>query len=494
MRQNKTTTKYRFLLMSLILTILSVANVGGQNVLTLEKSLEIAKVGSPDIRQSILNLESNRKSLEAQNASLKSKFSLEITPFDFQRRRVFDDFFSVWNTSEDYNSFGTFSITQPIVKTDGTLSLINRFGYRDNFSEFQDVRTKTYSNNLYLQLDQPIFTYNRTKFELRNLEQNLENAQINHSLQLLNLEKAVTQRFFDVYLAQNRLEIARDELTNQQSSYDLTVNKVEAGLLAREELYQAELNLASSRSKLQNQEVALENSKDNFKLLLGISLFDDILVLADIQLNPVSIDLTEAIEHGLEQRKEIRQKEIDIERSQFELIRTNSQNEFKGNVSLSMGIFGDDPELPNVYDSATKNPRVAISFNIPLWDWGEKKARMAASEADLEVDKIDLERQKNDIIINIRQVYRSLQNLENQIEIAEQNVKNANLTYDINLERYSNGDLTSMDLNQFQIQLSDKKIALSDARINYKLELLNLKIQSLWDYELGQSLLKFPNQ
>ena len=220
-----------------------------------------------------------------------------------------------------------------------------------------------------------------------------------------------------------------------------------------------------------------------------MSIYEDINILADVSLSPYQIDLQEAIEHALEQRQELRQREIDIERSQFELIRTNAQNEFKGNIALSMSIFGDDTKFSEVYESPTNNPRVAVSFNIPLWDWGEKRARMAASRANLEVSKVDLADQKNDIIINIRQVYRSLQNLETQIDIARQNVKNAELTYEINLERYQNGDLTSMDLNQFQIQLSDKKMALSNALISYKLELLNLKIQSLWDFETQQSIL-----
>jgi outer membrane protein TolC len=100
--------------------------------------------------------------------------------------------------------------------------------------------------------------------------------------------------------------------------------------------------------------------------------------------------------------------------------------------------------------------------------------------------------EKNDIMINIRKVYRNLQNLENQILIAEQNVKNAELTYDINLERYKNGDLTSIDLNRFQSQLSEKKSTLGDALINYKVELLNLKIQSLYDFETQQPVIT-PN-
>ncbi len=483
---------FRAGLLLLLMHCTCISQLGAQTVLSLEKAMEIAKVSSPDIRKSFLNLESNGKTLEAQKASYKSRFSLELTPFDFSRQRIFDNFFSTWNTNEDYNSFGTFSVVQPIYKTDGQLSLVNRFGYRDNFSEFQDVRTKTFSNNLYLQLDQPIFTYNRSKLQFQELELNFENAQISYQLQLLNLERTVSQSFYDVYQSQADLQIAEDELENQQTSFDITKNKVEAGLLAKEELYQAELNLASSKSKLQNQQVSLENLKDAFKRTIGMNIFENVAVLANIDLNPYKIDPQEAIDHGLNQRTEIRQREIDIQRSQFELIKTNALNEFKGNISLSMGIFGDDEDVRDVYESPTNNPRIAVSFNVPLWDWGEKKARMAASRANVEISKIDLENQKNDIIINIRQVYRNLQNLETQIEIARQNVKNAELTYEINLERYKNGDLTSMDLNQFQIQLSDKKSALANSLINYKLELLNLKIQTLWDFENQQSVLQLP--
>ena len=129
------------------------------------------------------------------------------------------------------------------------------------------------------------------------------------------------------------------------------------------------------------------------------------------------------------------------------------------------------------------NPRIAISLNIPIWDWGENKARIEAANANLEIQRIDLDVEQNNITIDIRKVYRSLQNLENQIELAEQSVKNAEMTYDINLERYKNGDLTSIDLNRFQSQLSEKKSALADALISYKMELLNLKILSLYDFE-----------
>ena len=62
-------------------------------------------------------------------------------------------------------------------------------------------------------------------------------------------------------------------------------------------------------------------------------------------------------------------------------------------------------------------------------------------------------------------------------------MKNAQLAYDINLERYRNGDLTSLDLGIYQNQLSQAKMDVTNAIIDYKIELLNLKIQTLYDFE-----------
>jgi outer membrane protein TolC len=198
------------------------------------------------------------------------------------------------------------------------------------------------------------------------------------------------------------------------------------------------------------------------------------------------IDISFAIDHGLANRMELRQRKINIELSEFDLVQTKALNEFKGSLGLSVGLFGDNEKFGNVYASPTDNETVSLSLIIPLWDWGEKKSRIKATEATIETNKITLEEEQNDIILGIRKVYRNLINLQNQIEIARQNVTNAQLTYDLNLEKYKNGDLTGMDLNIYQNQLSEKKLTFTNSLISYKLELLNLKIQTLYDFEKRQ--------
>jgi outer membrane protein len=480
-RFNKVFSSFLILLLFMPISLQSYS----QKALTLEEALKVAENNSPSMKRTKLSLIRSQENLNAQNASLKSKFSLELTPYNYLHQKEFSDLISGFNTLERHKSFGNFTIAQPIIWTDAVLSLQNNFGYTNstNQNNLSTNKYKGFNNNLSINLTQPIFTYNRTKLTLKELQLALENAQLNYAIQLLSLEKSVTQAFYGVYQQQQNLEIAMEAYENMQKSYEVSKNKAEAGLVAREEIFQAELNLASSKSDYENSQVSFENAKDEFKLLIGMSLYDDLSVLPNIEVDTVKVNIAFAIDQGLKNRMELRQSQINIETTEFDLIRTKALNEFYGSIGLSVGLFGDNEKLGNIYENPTDNESVSLSLTIPLWDWGEKKSRIKSTEANIKSAQISFEEEQNSIILGIRQVYRNLNNLQNQITIAKQNVSNAQLTYDLNLERYKNGDLTGMDLSIYQNQLSQKQLSYTNSLISYKLELLNLKIQTLYDFE-----------
>ncbi len=475
----------------IVLCLLPGSFLFAQQILDLEKALGIAMQNSPDIRTSLLSLERAQQNLNAQKASLKSRFSLTVDPFTFSRNRSLDDFTSQWYTSESYGSSGTFMVSQPILWTDGTISLVNRFGWQYNKSTVgagAAQENRSFSNNLYLSLTQPLFTYNSTQLNLKSLELSLENTNLSYAMQKLNIEKQVTQYFYNVYMSQMSLEIAQAEYENTSTNYEITQNKVEAGLSAREELYQSELDFATAESSVEDAKVSLENAKDIFKQLIGMDIYEEITVIADPEAQEVAVDLDNAINYGLNSRMEIRQREIEIENSQFSLIQTKGNNEFKGDLSLSVGIIGNDESFGNVYDNPTKNPSVSLSFNVPIWDWGARESQIKAAEATIASNEINLEQEKIQIVLDIRSTYRSLQNQLRQIAIAQKSEENAQLTYVLNQERYNNGDLTGMDLSLYQTQLSSAKKSYAQALIDYKIELLNLKVQTLYDFEKKEAL------
>lgn len=459
-------------------------------VLTLKEALKIAEQQSPDLIQSRLSLKQSEESLNAQNAAMKSRFSFSLNPFSYSKSRSFDNLNSVWYSSETKSTSGTFTVAQPIKWTDGRISLNNNFDWQESSSDFAgNKKNRSYSNNVSITLEQPLFKYNQIKMQLRELELAYENTKLNYAIKLLNIEKSVTQTFYDVYSSQKDLKIARDEFKNQEANYKIVKDKAEAGLIAMEELFQAEVNFATSKSTLYNKEIALENAKDGFKQMLGMDLSEDFLILADISVNPIKVDMTKAIGYAMQQRMELRQKDIAMEKALFDLVKTKAQNEFDGMLKANIGLKGNDRSISKTFNNMQANNSVSLSFNIPVFDWGEKKARIRATEASIESTRLTNKEDKKSIVLNVRKVCRNLPNLINQIEIAKQNEKNSQRTYELNLEKYKNGTITGMDLQQFQNQLTQKKQALTGALIQYKMELLNLKIQTLWDFEKNVSIL-----
>ncbi len=476
---------YHFLCAVLIIcSHLNSSEAQSISTLTFDDALAIARKNSPDILQARLGLTRNQELLNAQEASLKSSFGFLLEPFSYSNISEFNTQFSTWFTQETKSYTGTFIVSQPILWTDGLLVLRNQFGWRDSNSDLIEyTQNENFSNNLYLSYDQPIFTYNRQQLALDEVKLDLENASLNYSIRELELELLVAQNFYTAYQNKMSLQVAREDSLNRRQSFMIIKNKVEAGIAAREELYQAELDLTTSQSQLQNEKVTLQNSLDELKRILGMDIFDEISVAAEVSQVDVTVDLEHALTHGLTHRMELRQRDINLAISKANVVRSAATNEFKGNISLSYGIIGQNEQLNMVYEVSTKNQRAVLSFELPVWDWGEQNSRIKASEASVKQTEISASEERKMIQIGIRRAYRNLKNQALQIEMARQNVKGAQLTYDINLERYENGDLTSMDLNLVQNQLSQRKIGLVNALINYKMALLDIKIESLWDFE-----------
>ena len=475
--------KLKFAWMVIFLTGISLFSFA-QLSLTIEQALDIAEDNNPQMRTSKLNYQRTQYLLEASRAGLKPQFSMTVDPFSYDQRRNFDSRFSEWYTTRTISSGSRLQTELPFLLTDGVLRLTNTFGWQNSESTRENSTTnKAFSNNLQLRYDQPLFTYNRRQMEMKRLEFDHENSRISYALQRLRTEQSITRQFYSVYLAQTNLDISRAELKNSQTNYEIIKSKVEAELSAREELFQAEVNLASAESSVQSSEVTLKNAKDDLKQTLGIPLTEDINVVVTIEVIPMLVDEEKAIQSGLLSRMELRQREINMELADLNMITTKATNEFRGDITLSMGITGDNERFTDIYNNALNSPRISIGFTIPIFDWGQRKARIQAQKTAQTIAQYDYENTKIDIELNIRQSLRSLENLRRQIDIADKQVRNTQMTYALYEVRYREGDLTGLQMSQYQSQLSNARTSYVRAQINYKNELLNLKILTLYDFE-----------
>ena len=177
----------------------------------------------------------------------------------------------------------------------------------------------------------------------------------------------------------------------------MTKKKYEAGLIPEVEALTMEVDLAEARNGLTSSQAAMESSKRAFTQLIGLNVTDDVGVNVVLQVKEIKVDVEKAIRHGLENRSEIRESEINVELAKINVDQVNARSHIEGNLWAFYDLTGvSDPYLD--YDSSPyrlwrssiedlqrrpNNRGVGFTLSLPLWDSGVNGAEVASSEADL---------------------------------------------------------------------------------------------------------------
>ena len=210
-----------------LIVVLTAFQAKAQEILTIERALDVAMVNSPEIRKSQNALRRSQENLNATKASQKSRISLRTDPLSYSLQNPYDREELTYYDREYLSSGFGLNVNQPIILTGGELSFKNDFMYSfdQNNKKRYDQRTgdrifdddgdewfdvTTFLNDTRLTFTQPLFTYNVIKMELEELKLDYENSEISFALTKLNVEKNVRRLFYDVYNRQKRLMIAKE--------------------------------------------------------------------------------------------------------------------------------------------------------------------------------------------------------------------------------------------------------------------------------------------
>ena len=495
--------KYYITFFSSVVFILFSADSKAQYVLTLQDAIKIALEESYDKKSLLLSLTESEESYKAAKYRFRTQVEMDLSVPSWSERI---SPVQVANSIPIYSRFGTMrmsgelSIRQPL-PTDGYISLRSQLYQSNESIDFADttetLKGKTFFSSIGLVLNQPLFTYNRLKTELKRNELNYERA--SHQLTRLQLDIVydVTQSFFSLYRAARTRDISKETLEQNKQVYDLAKLKFEAGLIPEVEALQMEVDYVSTQADHMGAEANLESQQDQFKLDIGLQLSDDVTVNTNIDFLPFDINLEKALEKGLAQRTEIREQEINIELQRLRVTEIDANSEISANLRAFYDLTGvSDPYLP--YDTGTgdlfnsswedlkhrpRNRGVTLTFSVPIWDWGVNKAEVTSAQATLRRNELLLSERSKQIESSIREAVRRVKEAKNRLNVLQKNQEVAQRGYDISLERFNNGEITSQDLALNNSRLTSAKMQYLGAFINYQLSVADLKRMTLWDFE-----------
>ena len=471
-------------------------------LLDLERSIAIAKEKSH--KMLILNQDLIRAKhlLKSATSSFKTHINLDLmVPNYTETIRQWEDssgitFFPV----KQLRYYGYLTITQPL-PTDGQLYLSSGL---DNFNDYSK-NEKLLKLNTQLGFIQPIeafYSYNQIKSEFKK-------AKLNYELSFKSLKRAelellyeISFAFYEMVATKERKDIARQALEIQQEAYGIAQDKFEAGLIREVESLQMEVDLGQAKNDYDIAEVDYKLQINYFKQQLGLSLQDSINLISDLSYNIVEVDEKKALEYGLNNRMELREKEIEIELSKLEIRRKNANRLIKGSISGYYDFIGiDKKSMPISFGEAVGNSwdvmrdrpgnfGIAFRLTVPIFDWGENKAIVRAAEAELKKNQYSLDEEKINVEREIINTVKRLKSSLRRLQLLEKNTVVAEKNFNISRQRFSNGDIDSQALALDRIRLNVAYISHLESFISYKLLLADLMRQTYYDFENDRPILQ----
>jgi outer membrane protein TolC len=306
-----------------------------------------------------------------------------------------------------------------------------------------------------------------------------------------------------LYQATRQREITQDQVSKTQQTYELAQKKYDAGLIPEVEALQMEVDFADSKNNLFVAETRLKQQSDYFKQLIGLSLDENVQVRTDFAYQTFAIDSMKAIEQGMKNRSELREREIELELSQMSVKEVDSRWQIRGDLSAFYDLSGIsatdlvEDDFRSLFNSSItdlknrpRNKGVVFKLTVPLWDWGVNRAEVAAAKASVETAEYSLAELKKTITREIRSAIDRVKQSENRLEVLKKSEAVAQKSYQISLHRFDNGDITSQELALDQQRLTNARTAYLDAFIAYQLAVADLKRKTMYDFEKGRSLVE----
>lgn len=285
-----------------------------------------------------------------------------------------------------------------------------------------------------------------------------------------DLVQDVKVSYFNVLKSARILSVAKQSVEQLKAHRDTAQGFFDVGLIPRNDLLYAEVELANGRQFLLRAENGLEMAKTKFNTILRRAIDSPVEIEDILKEHPLETPLAACIAAALENRPEIRSAMLRVEQAKSNI--RLSQSEYYPNVSLvgNYAKYGDTPGVEGSPYKPQENWTILAIANWNFWEWGKTKHRVDAGvswenrAADL------LANIRDQITLEVKNTFLLLHEAEKQLQVTKKAIEQAEENFRINTERYREQVGTSTDVIDAQTLLTKARAdhfnALGDLNIN----------------------------
>jgi len=413
--------------------------------------------GSKQAPPDAMTLEESIKIALERNLRIHSAKE-QVLASEFRTKAAFTDFLPKWTAQYNYTHY-----SKPT--TIDTVLLSRRDPITGDLVSVPGTDRDVF--NLGNVISQPIYSGGALTANYRLEKIGIDIAKGNVDIAKLDIVLQARVNYFNILTAEKAIDVARQAVKQFESQLEVSRAFFEVGIVAKNDVLQAEVRLANAVQALVTAESALALTKASFNTLLRRDINTPVKVVDILEYKPYPIRFEEGVEEALRQRPEIKTAQMTVEQAK-EAVKIAKAG-FYPTISLS-GNYGASSEEPSLFgDLRGHNWTAQALASFTIFEWGKTAYRVGESKVKVTQAEDSKTQLVEGIVFEVKQDYLNMLNAEKNIGVAQKSLEQAEENLRLNEERYKYQVAT-------QTEVLDAVALLAQARQNYYLALSSYNI------------------
>lgn len=269
------------------------------------------------------------------------------------------------------------------------------------------------------------------------LEQYLSTEQARRSVQI-SLVSGVAAGYLSLAADRERLQLARETLTSQQESFQLTKSRFEAGVSSALDLNQARTSVEAARVDIARFTTLVAQDENALNLVIGSQAPAELLPLKLSETLAALQEVTPGLPSDvLLRRPDILQAEAELKG--FNANIGAARAAFFPRITLVSSVGFGSSELAGLFTGNSFAWSFAPRISLPIFDGGSNRANLKVAEADRDIAVAQYEKAIQTAFREVADTLAQQGTIDDQIT-AQQSLTNATSeSYRLSQARYDNG-------------------------------------------------------
>ena len=288
----------------------------------------------------------------------------------------------------------------------------------------------------------------------------------------ISLIGQVAQAWLSYSFANANLKLADQTLKAQLESYNLNKKRFDVGIDSEVPVRQAQISVETARNDVANYKTQVAQAQNLLNLLVGQPVPANLLASQPVKRITQSTALTAGLPSDLlNNRPDVRAAEYQLSAAGANIGAAKAK--LYPTISLTGSAGYASTDLSDLFKSGAFVWSLGPSLDIPIFDWGTRRANVKISETDQKIALSDYEKTIQTAFREVNDALAVRENIGDRLAAQRRLVEATNTTYKLSTARFRAGIdnyLTVLDAQRTSYAAEQGLLLLEQANLNNQVE------------------------